>query len=176
MVGRTEKGKIPRGEWATILARYRSGETIADIGRAYGCTPPAIRYIIKRSDASTRSAGNATAEEDATPAARARAMAGQGASARPSGLAVGLAPHRMLSAETRSRVSGDIASFLVALDQSLVEGTSASAADLQDAADRLMRSIARIRLELERFLAGGQPATSRSRGLKAPGTDSEHKA
>ena len=49
MAGTREKGKIPHGEWAKILARYRGGETIARIGRDYGCTPPAIRYIIKRS-------------------------------------------------------------------------------------------------------------------------------
>jgi hypothetical protein len=172
MVGRTEKGKIPRGEWATILARYRSGETIANIGRAYGCTPPAIRYIIKRSGAAARPGS----DEASAPAAPTGAATAPGANPRPSGVAVGAARHRVLSAETRSRVSGDIASFLVALDQSLVEGTGGSAAELQEAADRLMRSIARIRLELERFLAGGQSSTSRSRGLKATSPDSEHKA
>src|SRR5258708_11577242 len=43
------KGKIPHGEWPQILAKYARGETIAQIGRDYGCTAPAIRYIIRRS-------------------------------------------------------------------------------------------------------------------------------
>src|SRR5258708_26497941 len=43
------KGKIPHGEWPQILAKYAGGETIAQIGRDYGCTAPAIRYIIRRS-------------------------------------------------------------------------------------------------------------------------------
>ena len=42
-------GKIAHGEWAAIVARYQRGESIAQISRDYGCTAPAIRYIIKRS-------------------------------------------------------------------------------------------------------------------------------
>ena len=40
--------KIPQGEWSVIAARYQNGETISKIARSYGCTPPAIHYILKR--------------------------------------------------------------------------------------------------------------------------------
>jgi hypothetical protein len=41
--------KIPQGEWSAIAARYAKGESISRIAQSYGCTPPAIHYILKRS-------------------------------------------------------------------------------------------------------------------------------
>ena len=40
--------KIPQGEWNAIAARYARGESISKIAQSYGCTPPAIHYILKR--------------------------------------------------------------------------------------------------------------------------------
>jgi hypothetical protein len=40
--------KIPQGEWSAIAARYANGESISKIAQTYGCTPPAIHYILKR--------------------------------------------------------------------------------------------------------------------------------
>jgi transposase-like protein len=40
--------KIPQGEWNAIAARYAKGESISRIALSYGCTPPAIHYILKR--------------------------------------------------------------------------------------------------------------------------------
>ena len=40
--------KIPQGEWTAIAARYAKGESITRIAQSYGCTPPAIHYILKR--------------------------------------------------------------------------------------------------------------------------------
>ena len=40
--------KIPQGEWNAIAARYTKGESITRIAQSYGCTPPAIHYILKR--------------------------------------------------------------------------------------------------------------------------------
>ena len=40
--------KIPHGEWNAIAARYAKGESITRIAQSYGCTPPAIHYILKR--------------------------------------------------------------------------------------------------------------------------------
>jgi hypothetical protein len=40
--------KIPQGEWSAIAARYAQGESISRIAQSYGCTPPAIHYILKR--------------------------------------------------------------------------------------------------------------------------------
>jgi|SRR6516162_806475 hypothetical protein len=39
--------KIPRHEWSAIAARYAKGESITRIALSYGCTPPAIHYILK---------------------------------------------------------------------------------------------------------------------------------
>jgi hypothetical protein len=40
--------KIPQGEWSAIAARYAKGESISRIAQTYGCTPPAIHYILKQ--------------------------------------------------------------------------------------------------------------------------------
>ena len=40
--------KISQGEWNPIAARYAKGESISAIARTYGCTPPAIHYILKK--------------------------------------------------------------------------------------------------------------------------------
>src|SRR5205823_827437 len=40
--------KIPQGEWSAIAARHAKGESISRIAQSYGCTPPAIHYILKR--------------------------------------------------------------------------------------------------------------------------------
>ena len=40
--------KIPQGEWSAIAARHAQGESLSAIARSYGCTPPAIHYVLKR--------------------------------------------------------------------------------------------------------------------------------
>ena len=40
--------KIPQGEWNAIAARHAQGESLSAIARSYGCTPPAIHYVLKR--------------------------------------------------------------------------------------------------------------------------------
>ena len=40
--------KIPQGEWSAIAARHARGESLSAIARSYGCTPPAIHYVLKR--------------------------------------------------------------------------------------------------------------------------------
>jgi transposase-like protein len=40
--------KIPQGEWSAIAERYSQGESLSSIARHYGCTAPAIHYILKR--------------------------------------------------------------------------------------------------------------------------------
>jgi hypothetical protein len=163
-----EKGKIARSEWSKILARYRAGATIAQIGRDYGCTGPAIRYIVKRADALDDSG---TEKTEIPPSNQPQSLLPSVAhdSIPPSArMARAAAPEDALAAELRDRVSGDVASFLVALDQLASEGSAASAAELREATDRLMRSAARIRLEVEKLLANdpAEPArTVRSRTL-----------
>jgi hypothetical protein len=154
MANLREKGKIPRSEWPTILARYGKGDTIAQIGRDYACTAPAIRYIVKRSGLLKSAADRertvtasgahkfGARRRDSTTSARANIQATPKRAA----------PEDVLGAELRQRVSGDVASFLVALDQAVLDGSFESVASLQEATDRLMRSAARTRLELGRLL------------------------
>ncbi|HEY3908851.1 MAG TPA: hypothetical protein VGM07_03070 [Stellaceae bacterium] len=54
--------KIPQGEWSAIAARYQNGESISKIARGYGCTPPAIHYILKRHRQSVATADRPPAE------------------------------------------------------------------------------------------------------------------
>lgn len=163
MASRREKGKIPHSEWPSILARYGKGETMAKIGRDYECTAPAIRYIVKRSGMlKDRSAGEPAGAGDGAPrhqphaempvAAESRGPAAWPEAAAPAPASPGRG--HLLGPELRQRVSGDVASFLVALDHAVLEGSLKSVANLQEATDRLMRSTARTRLELERLLSG----------------------
>jgi hypothetical protein len=160
-----EKGKIARSEWSKIVARYQAGDSIAQLGRDYGCTAPAIRYIIKRNGAFRAAEGGERA--DLAPSQTRMSAPEERIGGRPirASHTMRAADERVLSAELRERVSADIASFLVALDQ-VVEGSAESAAELQDATDRLMRSTARVRLELERLLAREQTSKP-ARAIKA---------
>jgi hypothetical protein len=45
--------KIPPGEWSAIAARHAQGESLSAIARSYGCTPPAIHYVLKRNGQQT---------------------------------------------------------------------------------------------------------------------------
>jgi hypothetical protein len=153
MANLREKGKISRSEWPNILARYDKGETIAQIGRDYGCTAPAIRYIIKRSGLLKSAAP--TAGGSRQPIGARRRESSTSVRANRQTMVVPpkrAAPEDILGAELRQRVSGDVASFLVALDQAVLDGSFESVASLQEATDRLMRSAARTRLELARLL------------------------
>jgi transposase-like protein len=177
-----QKGKILHSEWPKILAKYNSGESIAKISRDYGCTAPAIRYIVKRSGGlkdrvgGERAVGGSRSQQQAS---RLRAQAG--GSEMPSSSPVIAAPSvmataqhergdRILGAELRKRLTGDVASFLVSLDQAVLDGSIESIAELQEATDRLMRSTARTRIELERLLTKyeARPAEQPSRKKSAP--------
>jgi len=153
-----EKGKIARSEWPKIVARYRAGDTIAQIGRDYGCTGPAIRYIVKRADAFEKPG---TEKKETSPTGQSQPLAPP-VTPPPFRPARSAGSEGVLAAELRDRVSGDVASFLVALDQLSSVGSATSAAELREATDRLMRSAARIRLEVERLFADDPPEPSRA--------------
>jgi Mor family transcriptional regulator len=52
--------KIPKSEWANIIARRSAGESLASIGRSYHCTAPAILYIVRKADDSRGEAPGGT--------------------------------------------------------------------------------------------------------------------
>lgn len=130
MGSRRQKGKIPPGEWPTIVARHRSGETLASIARDYGCTAPAIAYVVKRSAAAAPKPA-AAAKSAATAATRRE-------------------PETPLDPQLRERVNSDVAAFLVAFEAACEELTEETRRRLIEATDRLLRAVARTRTELER--------------------------
>jgi hypothetical protein len=57
-----------------------------------------------------------------------------------------------LGKTVHERITGDIAAFLCVLDVASTDLTPENASRLRDAADRLMRSAARVRIELDRSI------------------------
>ena len=45
---RAHMAKISQDEWNAIAARYSKGELLSSIARHYGCTAPAIPYVLER--------------------------------------------------------------------------------------------------------------------------------
>jgi hypothetical protein len=183
MANLREKGKIPRNEWPRILAKYASGESVAQIGRDYGCTAPAIRYIIKRVGVLKRDGGGGgtPSERKILPAATSRnstsrsaALARQanGSAAPPHGAAEDGRPASLLGPELRARVTGDVVSVLAALDRAVLEGSIDSLTALQEAVDSLMRSAARTRIDIGRILDGDESAEF---GQSRPAIENRHR-
>jgi hypothetical protein len=131
LVSKSQKGKISASEWPSIVARHRRGESLASIARGYGCTAPAIAYIIRRS-----------------AAAESGAAAGEAAPSRPSSRPV----RQALDPQLRERVNSDVAAFLVAFEAACDELTGDTVQRLLEATDRLLRAGARTRIELERWV------------------------
>ena len=75
--------KIPQGEWSAIAARYAKGDSITRIAQSYGCTPPAIHYILKRNK--LRPAHNHELRVNGKPDSPTRSLTGEirPAAARP---------------------------------------------------------------------------------------------
>lgn len=132
-----QKGKIPVREWPSIAARHQQGESLASIARAYGCTAPAISYILRRVATSEETQGRSGRLAASEPMARLRVVQAT-ADAR-------------LDPQLRERVHSDISAFLVAFDAACGELSEDTGARLLEATDRLLRAAARTRIELERL-------------------------
>jgi hypothetical protein len=144
------KGKIPRSEWVVIVRRRASGETFASIARDFGCSAPAIRYIVEQSRRRPMAGGNgasAAAESAGSVSGQiVRFSAAEGAvvAAYEAGATV---------QALHSSISSDIASFLVVYDSALIQPSRDNVGRLLDAVDRLMRAAARMRIELQSLYA-----------------------
>lgn len=155
----TTRGKIPLSDRPTIVARYEGGESIASISRSFGCTAPAIRYLIKRTKG-TLSRGSEGSRR-ATPPSPALPSTLQmvRAAAAPFGrtdVGASVTTTKKAGSENfdrslRDRVSGDIAAFLVALDAATLELSRLNIETLVEATDRLLQACARTRMELDRL-------------------------
>lgn len=158
------KGKIPASEWQAIAARRKAGEALAHIARDYGCTGPAIGYIVNR----VAARGGTSTPMQTQPAAPDRprqgdhpvqASLGEGQHTRTMSPASPDAPDVVKSAKIKvaaldaailTRITGDIAVFLDALD-AVVQAPSRETMDqLSQAADYVMHAAARVRIEIER--------------------------
>jgi hypothetical protein len=141
-MSKRQKGKIARGEWEKITRRYEAGESLASIARDYGCTAPAIRYIV------TRPTG-----EQSRPAAQ---EAAPGVSSAPAVLAripmraARTMPTALIDSELRSRVTNDVARLLVAFENATGSHSPEPLEELRGAVDRLLRSASRVLIEIER--------------------------
>lgn len=133
------KGKVAKSEWPKILHRHSSGEALASIARDYGCTAPAIRYIVGR-------AAHQVDDTSSSLALRRNSSTRPGRGAR----AVGKQKIARLEKVLNNGVTTDVALFLVAVDSAAANPTTDKLMQLRSATDRVMRCAARILIELER--------------------------
>jgi transposase-like protein len=145
------KGKIPREDWREIAGRAAQGEALASIARTYGCTAPAIRYVLNRLHATDqRSSSSESSSVEAPGSATTRAYAVAVASKREPIAGGALRSLQASASALRESVYSDIAAFLVAFDAVMDDDTEGARQALIEATDRLMRAGARTRLEMER--------------------------
>lgn len=159
------RGKIPKGEWPKIAARFQNGESLTEIARSYDCTAPAIRYIVGRvpirrgrkmdrdklekvamlvRPIENRRTTRIGSTEDRSDADRGRGSFSSDSVAR------GL----------WGRVNTDIATFLAAMDSLSSDDSDKNYEALLAATDRLLWASARTRLELERVLGNRKKGAS----------------
>jgi hypothetical protein len=144
------KGKIPKSEWEKIAVRRTSGEAFASIARDYGCTAPAIRYIVGRTPPRSR-VGSPTGESSRARRVVGRAAVGTRVEQRSDLLREGaVSGLPFLGPELSGRISGDVAEFLVAVDAVTSDSSPEMLSRLRSAADSIMRCAARLLLEIER--------------------------
>jgi hypothetical protein len=139
------KGKIATSEWPSILQRHQAGEAIAAIARSYQCTPPAIRYILRRR---TAGAAGAPAVTETPRPENGRREPG-------------------FSRTLIERVNGDVAAFLVAFETTRTAFNARNARELRRAADRLLQCSAHTRIELDHLsgLLAGPESPARALDL-----------
>src|SRR5262249_3913669 len=148
-MAKREKGKIARTEWPAIVGRYAGGESLASIARSYGCTAPAIRYIVNRKagaapEVEPTQNGDASGASPPRPRGRSPPQPEQRTQAGANSIA-GSAIDTVL----RERVNSDIAAFLVAFDAAFAVNSARNRMALREATDRLLRAGARTRIALE---------------------------
>src|SRR5689334_5279444 len=155
-----QKGKIPAAEWPAIAARQHAGEPLAHIAKDYGCTAPAIRYIVKRVGAGVNPSSaprNTESREDGerrtARTAGTRSLVAGAAAAKPARVSrVGprtASAQSKLTSSTCERIVGEIAAFLCALDAATGENSPEALNELRRASEHLMRAAARVRIEIE---------------------------
>lgn len=131
--GTGRKKKIAREDWPKIAERYDAGETYVSIARDYGCSPPAIRYVVGQLKGGSDVSNSAEKLPERNP------MIIEAAGGR-SG---------KLSDVLLRRATSGVASFLSALDAMMSDPSDTNAGRLRQAADELMYLAARVLVELD---------------------------
>jgi transposase-like protein len=164
-MGPITRGKIAFSDRPRIVARYESGESIASISRSFGCTAPAIRYLIKRTkgtlsrDSETGTRGASARAANPPNSALSSSLDILRTTSVPlgrtdlgaSGRTIAKAGSTDLNRSLRDRVSSDIAAFLVAFDAATRDLNIVNIDTLVEATDRLLQACARTRMELDRL-------------------------
>ncbi|HEV2099828.1 MAG TPA: hypothetical protein VGR45_13000 [Stellaceae bacterium] len=171
--------KIPQGAWGAIAARYANGESISAIARSYGCTPPAIHYILKRNRQHPPQAARRWVQPPpivATPPDPSAAGKSERETAavavNPTVPIVTTTPHPPaveldplpsaqtptpgLDSELHRRAEAAIEMFRSSFDAALREASPAVRERLRQAAADLMRVAARTTIVLDRSNAGAE--------------------
>ncbi len=155
MLSQGKKRKISHNDWPAIAARYHDGEALASIARSFGCTPPAIRYIVTQV-AKAESLDRAPPESALRQAETMPVATPAGNAARP--VRQPAAPRRRsrrapnpIDHTLRTRVNSDISAFVVAFEGAIDDPTPVTRQQLINATDRLLRACARTRIALEQM-------------------------
>jgi hypothetical protein len=135
--------KISRSEWSAIGARHATGESLASIARHYRCTAPAIRYIL---NTERRLSGSDDIQAPIATQGTVKDALGRSSDRSTVGFDLNL----------KEGMTLEISKFLVAFDAIFAGATPQALNRLREATDRLMRVMARVRIELERGLAPHQ--------------------
>jgi len=159
------RGKIRREEWPRIVDRFQQGETLTEIARSYGCTAPAIRYIVRRAAPNAGKPKASRAGAAIAGSGSERGFAGGIRSAERGLAPVGRERSAALSSgnEIWARINNDIVAFLAAIDALFASENDSNYEALLRATDRLLWASARTRLELERVLGNRRPDAARRR-------------
>jgi hypothetical protein len=163
MATKREKGKIAHAEWPAIVGRHAGGESMASIARSYGCTAPAIRYIVNRgtvraAEGEGVSPGGGAVTAPAVTASRPSRAGAPPAERNHARSRADAGSSSPIDQTLRERVNSDIAAFLVAFDAAFAVNSINNRAALREATDRLLRAGARTRIALERMLADDENA------------------
>jgi hypothetical protein len=165
-----ENRKVPRSEWSGIVSRFARGESLASIGRSYGCSAPAVRYIVRKQAPETYAAVRERRRLRPKPGADRGAalviapLLGRQRTARPTSQGAAGMPtqaddamretpaseHEGFDQELQQQVKIDLSAFLVAFDAVVAGGIRENFQRLRECTDKLLHTAAWTRIELER--------------------------
>jgi hypothetical protein len=148
--------------WPKIAARFQNGETLTEIARSYGCTAPAIRYIVGRVPMrGQKGRKGAIGEVERVPVLPVEVRRTSPLGSIPDmAESRGRSSSRSLTTGIWGRVNTDIATFLAGVDALFSDDSDSNYEALLAATDRLLWASARTRLELERILGSRKKGAS----------------